>query len=172
MWKGVKNGMKRIIVIGCPGSGKSTFSRALREKIGLPLHYLDMLWHKPDKTNIPTDEFDKRLSEILFTDRWIIDGNYSRTLEMRMKECDTVFLLDIPTEDCLAGVELRIGTKREEMPWIEEEFDPEFKQYIIDFKTTKLPSVYALLEKYNDKNIIIFKSRSEIDSYLLSDKFV
>lgn len=163
--------MKRIIVIGCPGSGKSTFSRALREKTGLPLHYLDMLWHKPDKTNVSTEEFDKHLSEILETDRWIIDGNYSRTLEMRMKECDTVFLLDIPTADCLEGAASRVGKKREEMPWIEEEFDPEFKQYIIDFKSTKLPSVYALLEKYSDKNIIIFKSRNEIDNYLLFEQF-
>ncbi len=88
--------MKKIIVIGCPGGGKSTFSRALRDKTGLPLYYLDMLWHKEDKTNISREEFDCKLSEILKQNKWIIDGNFRRTLEPRLKACDTVFLLDFP----------------------------------------------------------------------------
>lgn len=158
--------MQKIIVIGCPGAGKSTFSRALRDKTGLPLYYLDMLWHKPDKTTVTTDEFDIKLAEILKQDKWIIDGNYNRTLEMRLKDCDTVFLLDLPTDVCLQGVEARIGTKREEMPWVEEEFDPEFKEYIINFSKTKLPYIYELIDKYKEKDVIIFKSHSEIDNYL------
>lgn len=158
--------MTQIIVIGCPGAGKSTFSRNLRDKLSLPLHYLDMLWHKPDKTNYTREEFDKKLSSILKTDKWIIDGNYNRTLEMRLIACDTVFLLDFPTEVCLQGVESRIGTKREEMPWVEEEFDSEFKDWIINFANDKLPYIYELLNKYNDKNIIIFKSREELNRYL------
>ena len=153
--------MNKIIVIGCPGAGKSTFSRKLRDKLSLPLHYLDMLWHKPDKTNYTREEFDEKLSLILKTDKWIIDGNYNRTLEMRLSACDTVFLLDFPTEVCLQGVESRIGIKREEMPWVEEEFDSEFKEWIINFANDKLPYIYELLEKYNDKNIIIFKSRED-----------
>lgn len=63
--------MKRVIVIGSPGAGKSTFSRKLRDKTGLPLHYLDMMWHLPDRTTISKEEFDNRLTEILKTDRWI-----------------------------------------------------------------------------------------------------
>lgn len=158
--------MQKIIVIGCPGSGKSTFSRALRDKLGLPLHYLDMLWHKPDKTTVSREEFDKKLSEILKSDEWIIDGNFNRTLEMRVEACDTVFLLDFPVDVCLSGVESRIGTKREEMPWVEEEFDPEFKEWIINFPKDKLPYIYQTLDKYRDKNIVIFKSRSELSEYL------
>ena len=158
--------MKKIIVIGCPGSGKSTFSRALCDKTGLPLYYLDMLWHKPDKTNVTREEFDTKLAEVLNKDKWIIDGNYNRTLEMRMQKCDTVFLLDFPTEVCLSGVESRIGKKREEMPWVEEEFDPEFKEWILNFPNDKLPYIYELLDKYNDKNIVVFKSREEMNSYL------
>ncbi len=158
--------MNKIIVIGCPGAGKSTFSRKLRDKLSLPLHYLDMLWHKPDKTNYTREEFDEKLSSILKTDKWIIDGNYNRTLEMRLSACDTVFLLDFPTEVCLQGVESRIGIKREEMPWVEEEFDSEFKEWIINFANDKLPYIYELLEKYNDKNIIIFKSREDSNRYL------
>ena len=158
--------MKKVIVIGSPGAGKSTFSRKLRDKTNLPLYYLDMLWHKADKTTVSQAEFDARLCEILQQEQWIIDGNYSRTLEMRLQACDTVFLLDFPVEVCLSGVESRIGKKRVDMPWIETEFDAEFKQWILDFPNIRLPKIYALLEKYkDDKEIIIFKSRKAADAY-------
>lgn len=158
--------MKKIIVIGSPGAGKSSFARALRDKSGLPLYYLDMIWHKPDKSNISREEFDARLAEILERDEWIIDGNYSRTLEKRLASCDTVFLLDLPTESCLMGAESRIGKKREDLPWLETEFDPEFKAYIESFSKERLPMIYELLSVYKDKNIVIFKSHSEINEYL------
>lgn len=158
--------MKKVIVIGCPGSGKSTFSRALRDKTGLPLYHLDMIWHKPDRTNVSREEFDSVLSNILETDEWIIDGNYGRTLETRFRYCDTVFFLDFPTEVCLSGVEARIGLKREDMPWVEEEFDSEFRDWIINFPKEKLPQIYELTETYKNKNIITFKTREEIQKYL------
>lgn len=159
--------MKKVIVIGSPGAGKSTFARRLRDKTGLPLHYLDMLWHKPDRTAVSKEEFDAQLEKLLKQDRWILDGNFQRTLELRLKICDTVFFLDYPLELCLASVERRIGQVREDMPWIETEFDPEFRQWIIDFQQKQLPQTYELLKAYqNQKNIVIFKSRQEADSYL------
>ena len=159
--------MLKIIVIGCPGAGKSTFARKLRDVTGLPLYYLDMLWHKPDQTNISREEFDTWLYEMVKTDRWIIDGNYLRTLEMRLNECDTVFFMDYPLEICLEGAASRIGKKREDLPWIETEFDEEFRQWIVDFSKDQLPQIYELLEKYQDgRNIIIFKSREEADDYI------
>ncbi|MGN0513297.1 MAG: adenylate kinase, partial [Lachnospiraceae bacterium] len=142
--------MLKIIVIGCPGAGKSTFARKLRDVTGLPLYYLDMLWHKPDQTNISREEFDIRLNEIVKSDRWIIDGNYLRTLEMRLNECDTVFFMDYPLKICLEGAASRIGKKREDLPWIETEFDEEFRQWITDFSKDQLPQIYELLEKYQD----------------------
>ena len=117
--------MKRILVIGCPGAGKSTFARALRDRTGLPLWYLDQIWHRPDRTTISRAEFDARLTGLLRGDAWIIDGNYLRTLELRLRAADTVFLLDYPTGVCLEGARARIGTKREDLPWVEEEFDPD-----------------------------------------------
>ena len=135
---------QKVIIIGCPGAGKSTFARRLSDKTHLPLYYLDMLWHKPDKTNV---------------DR--------RTLEMRIQACETIFLLDLPVEECLAGAKSRIGKQRVDMPWIETKFDDEFRQWILDFPKHELPIVYELLGKYkNQKNIYVFHSRAEIDEYL------
>lgn len=159
--------MLKIIIIGSPGSGKSTFARKLRDITNLPLYYLDMLWHKKDRTNISREEFDEKLEKILKKDKWIIDGNYQRTIEMRLKECDTVFLMDYPLEVCLSGAEERVGKKREDLAWIEEKVDEEFKQIIVDFPKNKLPQIYKLLEKYQkNKNIVIFKSREEADNYI------
>ena len=158
---------EKIIVIGCPGAGKSTFARRLREETGLPLYYLDLLWHRPDRTTAGRDEFAAGLREIISGDRWIIDGNYGRTLEMRIQSCETIFLLDLPVEECMAGAESRIGKQRVDMPWIETEFDEEFRQWILDFPKNELPIIYELLDRYKrEKSIYVFHSRADIDDYL------
>ena len=159
--------MERAIVIGNSGAGKSTFARALRDITGLPLHYLDRLWHRPDKTTVTREEFDLRLGELLAGERWIIDGNYRRTLEPRLAACDTVFFLDYPLEVCLAGVEARRGTVREDMPWIETQEDPEFTAWIRDFARRDLPEMEALLDRYRaGRKILRFQSREEGQKYL------
>ena len=159
--------MKRVIVIGCPGSGKPTFAEKLNKVTGLPLYYLDAIWHKPDKTHISREEFDQRILEIFATDNWIIDGNYNRTVEMRLKKCDTVILFDLPTEVCLQGATERLGKGRYDLPWIETELDPEFEGFIKAFADNSLPKLYALIEKYRaEKQVIIFKSRKEADDFL------
>ena len=158
--------MNKVIIIGCPGSGKSTFSKELQTKTGMPLFHLDMLFWNVDKTHVTREVFDQRLADILKQDSWIIDGNYGRTLETRLKECDTVFLLDFPVDICLSGVNARIGKPRDDMPWVEQEFDKEFKKWIIDFPNNELPYIYTLLEKYKHKHLIIFKSHEQINEYL------
>lgn len=137
----------KIIVIGCPGSGKSTFSQRLNDVLNIPLFHLDMLYHNPDCTHISKGELEEKLKKIFKENHeWIIDGNYQRTLEMRMKECDTIFLLDYPIEVCLAGAESRVGKKRDDLPWVEEKLDDEFKQVILNFSKEKLPQIYDLIE--------------------------
>ena len=84
-----------------------------------------------------------------------------------MAACDTVFLMDYPTDVCLAGAAARVGQVREEMPWTEETLDPEFAQYIRDFAARQLPRVYELLAQYGEgRNIVIFHSREEADAWL------
>ncbi len=157
--------MKKVIVTGCPGAGKSTFARRLHVATGLPLYHLDMLWHKSDRSCHTREEFDAALASIIDLPEWIIDGNYSRTLDIRLRHCDTVFLLDYPAELCIRSVEGRIGIKREDMPWTEEEFEPEFRQYILDFPSVQLPTIYRMLEEYAG-DVIIFKCRDEADAYI------
>ena len=162
--------MKKIIVIGCPGSGKSTFARALHSKTGISLYYLDMMNWNADKTTVEKCVFQKRLAEVLSLDSWIIDGNYASTMEQRIKACDTVFFLDYPTEVCLEGIRQRFGKPREDMPWIETEEDAEFMEFIKNYKNLQRPKVMELLDKYKDgRKIVIFKHRKEADDYLIKE---
>ena len=159
--------MKKIIVIGCPGSGKTTFAEKLHQAIGLPLIYLDAIWHRPDKTHISREEFDARLGEILSTDAWIIDGNYSRTVEGRIDAADTVILFDLPTEACIDGAIARLGTVRPDMPWIDTELDPNLKREIEEFRSKHLPVIYDLLHRYEEgRTVVIFRSREEADEFI------
>ena len=158
--------MKKIIVIGCPGSGKSTFSRALHEKTGIPLYCLDRMYWNADKTKVAKDVFRTRLAEALKQDSYIIDGNYQSTMEMRLADCDTVFFLDYDLETCLSGVISRMGKPREDMPWIETEEDPEFIRTVKAYIPEQRPRVLELLETYKDKNTIIFHGREESSEYL------
>ena len=157
----------KIIIIGSPGSGKSTFARKLRDKTGIPAYYLDMLFHKPDKTTVCREKFDAKLYEIIKLPEWIIDGNYQRTLALRFEACTDVFFFDIPVEQCLEGAASRVGQTREDMPWAELEFDEDFRQYILDFPKDQLPGIYDLAERYQDsRNITVFRSRADADAWL------
>ena len=158
--------MKKVIVIGCPGSGKSTVSRALHNKTGIPLYHLDMMYWNADKTTVEKSVFLERLSAVLEKDEWIFDGNYGSTMELRMAVCDTVIFLDYPLDVCLDGIKERRGKPRSDMPWIETEEDAEFIEFIRSYNEQQKPKVLELLEKYSDKNIIIFKSREQADAFL------
>ena len=162
--------MKKVIVIGCPGSGKSTVSRALHNKTGIPLYHLDMMYWNADKTTVEKSVFLERLSAVLEKNKWIIDGNYGSTMELRMAACDTVIFLDYPLEVCLDGIKERRGKPRSDMPWIETEEDAEFIEFIKSYNEQQKPKVLELLEKYGDKNIIIFKNREQADAFLNGEK--
>lgn len=158
--------MQKILIIGSPGAGKTTFARRLHAQTGLPLYHLDLLYHRADRTTVPREEFDRKLQAILREDRWMIDGNYQRTIPLRMQYCDTVFWLDFPAEVCLAGAEARVGMQRTDMPWTETEPNPEFMQAIRDFPQKQRPQIVQLLETFREsRRIIVFRSREEADAY-------
>ena len=159
--------MKKIIVIGCPGSGKSTFSRALHKITNIPLIHLDMLYWNADKTTMEKSVFLERLSDILQKESFIIDGNYASTMELRMKACDTVIFLDYSPDVCLDGIRLRKGKPRSDMPWVEpSEDDAEFLRFVENYNTHNRPQVMRLLQTYSHKNIIIFQNRADADAFL------
>ena len=158
--------MNKMIVIGCPGSGKSTFSRKLSEKTEIPLYHLDMMYWNEDKTTVNKNIFLERLGAVLQKDEWIIDGNYISTMELRMLACDTVIFLDYPLEICLDGVKSRQGKARSDMPWIEDEEDGEFIEFIKNFAKEQRPIIMDLLEKYSEKHINVFNSRVEASEYI------
>lgn len=160
--------MKRIMVIGCPGSGKSTFSRELHSITGIPLFHLDMMNWNADRTTVDKVVFRERLSDTIKKREWIIDGNYGSTIELRLKECDTVIFLDYPLEVCLEGIKERRGKERTDIPWVEaeDEEDAEFIEFIKNYNEQSRPQVMELLDKYFYKNIVIFKKREEAGEFL------
>ena len=105
--------------------------------------------------------------EIVSSEEWIIDGNYNSTMELRMSYCDTIIFLDYPTEVCLEGIMERRGTHRPDMPWADsDEPDREFVDSVKNYNSHNRPHVLERIEKYSDRDIYVFKSREEADSFL------
>jgi adenylate kinase family enzyme len=159
--------MDRVMVIGSPGSGKTTFSVKLAEILKLPLIHLDKLFWLEGWTERSKDEFDTLLDEALQGERWIIDGNYSRTLRKRLERADTVVYFDLPTRICLFRVIKRVitnrGKTRADMgDGCPERFDLEFLKYVRNFKKTNRDKILNVLSEFSDKQIIIIKKRSDL----------
>ena len=164
--------MERIMIIGCGGAGKSTLARQLGEKTGLPVVHLDQIWWAPGNwQHLEREEFDRLLQLELEKPQWILDGNYNRTMELRLQECDTVIYLDYPRWVCLFGWLGRVvknwGTARPDMgEGCAEWFDPEMAGWIWNFNAKNRKRYYMLLAGQEGKEIRIFRSRRETKQYL------
>ena len=163
--------MKRILIIGCPGSGKTRLSRAMQEKLDLPLIHLDRLWWTKGWENVTMEEFDARLERALTLDSWIIDGNYSRTMEARLAKCDTIVYLDYSRWQCLWGMFQRVignyGKVRPDMPeGCPERFDWEFVKFIWNFNKCNRVRNHTWIAKTKHANAIILKNRKETAAFL------
>ncbi|PYT00295.1 MAG: AAA family ATPase [Acidobacteria bacterium] len=164
--------MKKVLVIGSCGSGKSVFSRQLGEVTGLPVVHLDRYfwsagWTEPDREvwRVQVEEFLKR-------DSWIIDGNYGATMEMRLAHCDTVVFLDLPRHVCTWRVMKRTVTYRgrtrpDLADGCPEKFDWSFIKWTWNYPTRSRPHVLERLSRVADKvNIVTLSTHRDVETYL------
>ena len=163
--------MERIMIIGCGGSGKSTLARQLGEKTGLPVVHLDRLFWKSGWVESSKEEIDAKIEAVMEQPRWILDGNYNRTLPRRLERCDTVIYLDYSRWVCLWGVLKRlvtnIGKVRPDMPeGCPERVDWEFLVWIWNFNKTKRQRYHTLLSQQTGKTVHIFKNRRQLREFL------
>ena len=154
--------MRRVLVLGCPGAGKSTLARSLGEALSLPVVHLDKLWWKSGWVNRTEGEFDALLDAVLLGEEWVIDGNYLRTLPRRLERCDAVVLLDYPRRVCLLRALRRIltwrGRTRPDMAAdCPERLDGEFVRWIWEFHRTQRPQVLELLDGWTGE-LRVFRS--------------
>lgn len=165
--------MERIVIIGCPGSGKTRLARDLGDKLGLTVVHLDRLWWKQGWENVTREEFDTRLENALKLDSWIIDGNYNRTMDVRLEKCDTIIYLDYSRWACLWGMLQRVlgnyGKNRSDMPdGCPERFDWEFVKFIWNFNENNRVINYTRIAKYKHAKAIVLKNRKEARAFLES----
>jgi len=166
--------VKRVLIIGNAGSGKTTFARQLAAKTGLPLVHLDQLYWHGNWEHLSQGELDARLQEELVRPEWIIDGNYNRTLAHRLNYCDTVLFFDMPILSCLVGITKRIianyGKTREDMGGnCVEKFDRQkvsLYRNVIQFNKQHRKAYYKLLADATHAEVVVFKRRRQAKRFL------
>ena len=164
--------MERIMIIGSGGSGKTTLARQLGEKTGLPVVHLDQIWWSPGNwKHLEQEEFDVLLHKELEKPRWILDGNFNRTIEARLEQCDTVIYLDYPRLVCLKNGLGRViknwGHHRADMTeGCNEWFDPEMAKWIWNFNKKNRARYYELLSRAEGKRVVILRSRRQAKKFL------
>lgn len=164
--------MQRIIIIGCPGSGKSTFSKELAKILDLPLIHLDKLYWRANWQEVSNEEFDKLLINELKKPAWILDGNFSRTLELRLQYADHVILMNYPTLTCVFRILKRVitnrGKTRDDMTdGCNERLDLSFLKYVRGFKKKRLPQMLEVLNK-SSIPVTQITSKRELNQFISS----
>ena len=166
--------MKRILVIGNCGSGKSTFSKKLNKRLNLELIHLDNLFWKPNWKETPKQEWKDIVQKIIQKDKWIIDGNYNSTLDIRIKRADTIIFLDIPRYVCLLNASKRVikgkyfKVERDDIAdGCNERFDLSFYKWIWNYNNNIRSKYLNLLHSLeNEKKIVIFNNYHYANKFL------
>ncbi|MGM8215481.1 DNA topology modulation protein [Bacillaceae bacterium W0354] len=161
--------MDKIILIGSPGSGKSTMARRLETELDIELYHLDNLFWKPGWINIPIDEQREISKELVQKKRWMIDGNYNATLPIRLEAADTVIFFDLPRWICMLQIfKRRIqywNKKRPDFNGGKEKLNLEFINYVWRFRKNKRPKIVKLIESIkHQKDVYTIRSRKEYDT--------
>ncbi len=168
--------MNRIMVIGCCGSGKSTLSRQLHKAIGIPLYHLDQYYWKPNWVETPKEEWKSIVLDLANKAEWIIDGNYGGTMDIRLKQADTIIFMDISTVRCLYRVLKRIwkyhGKVRPDMPErCRERLDFYFLHYVASYNMLRRKRLLKMLEKVkNHKEVHTIRNNRDISVFLSKTK--
>lgn len=164
--------MKKIILIGSGGAGKSTLSNELSKKLNIPVYHLDYFLWRPNWQGVPREEQIIIQNELISKDEWIIDGNYGGTLDIRLNAADTIIFLDIHRIICVYRVLKRMlkyrNKQRPDMAeGCEERLDFGFLKWIWNYPNTKRQeTINKLNHLMNDKNIIVLKSLKEIKHFI------
>jgi len=166
--------MQKILVIGSPGSGKSTLALKLGKRLSLPVIHLDNHFWNPGWIETPEDKWHAIVSKLVSGDQWIIDGNFSRTFDIRFPAADTIIYLDFPTRICMWRIFKRIfngyGKVRPDLAeGCPEKIDFVFFKWVWTFRKKHRSNTLKYLSDYSQsKNIITFTNSSQIDDYLKS----
>jgi|SRR5947209_1608812 len=164
--------MKRVLVIGSGGAGKSIFSKRLNEILDIEVIHLDTLYWNPGWVETPKPEWEKMVRELTQRDSWIIDGNYSGTLDIRVEACDTLIFLDVARTVCLWRAFKRVllyrSSRRPDMAkGCDERFSLQFMKWIWDYPKRTRPKVLRLLkENSQTKNMIRLRTQYDIERFL------
>lgn len=163
---------RKILILGNGGAGKSTFAEAMGGRFSLPVVHLDRLWWLPGWVNRTQEEFDALLCRELAKPAWVMDGNYHRTLALRLAAADAAVFLDIPAAECLKNARLRAeryaGRTRPDMAdGCPERADAEFEAFILDYERNVRPRMMALLEE-SPKPYFVFSSHPSAYAWLES----
>ena len=168
--------MKKVLVLGCCGAGKSTFSKKLHSILKLKLIHLDKYYHKPNWLEPEKEEWEKVLKQILRRKSFIMDGTYVESLDERIKKSDTIIYLDYSLIKCFFRVIKRVvidlGKKRSDMaPGCKEEFDLEFLHFVLTFNSKNRKKILKKLDSVKEnKKVYIFKSDKQADLFLLKNR--
>ncbi len=163
--------MRKIAVIGSPGSGKSVLSRKLGESLGLPVVHLDHHYWQSGWTPTAAGEWDEFLRQTVSGKAWIVDGNYTRTLDIRLEAADTVVFLDMPRLLCMYRILKRRmmyqGKSRPDLnEGCEEKLDAAFVKWVWDYRKKVRPRVLEAIKRHGaDKRIVILTSRKEVRDF-------
>lgn len=143
--------MKRVLVLGSGGAGKTTFAKRLAEKTSLPLIHLDSHFWNTGWIETPRDEWIPLVKQLSERPEWIMDGNYSGTIDIRMKQADTAIFLDYGRFTCTLGVLKRVithlGRVRDDMPeGCPERFSFDFMRWIWNYSSRSRPRITSALK--------------------------
>ena len=160
----------RISIVGGSGSGKSTLCNILSKELGLPAIHLDAINYEPNWVEIDKTERDNIILSKAQDDKWVIDGNYNKTLKERFDKADLIIWLDYSTLKQLHGILKRYFTtrnsERPEIPGCKERLEPEFIKYVLTYNKKKRPVILDYLKDVPKEKVLIFKHQKDLNAWL------